>query len=121
MCLDATLGSYSSARAAGPAAPGRLRDLAGFAAAPEDFSSPRLSEVSARGRPPCLGADGQLSRRTHTAVQHPSRTEAAGGEVAGELPAAASQTGSHLRGESRIVAGQAVVIVFDLVLFHLYR
>src|SRR5437016_2686404 len=73
-----------------------------------------LCEVSARTRPPRLGADGQLSRRTHPAVQHPRRTAASSREVAGELPEAARQAGTYLRAESRIAAGQAVLTLLRL-------
>jgi len=105
MRLDETRRNRESARAAGPATSGRRGNPARLSAAPEDLSSPGLSEVSAGGGPSRLGVDGQLPGRANPAVQHLRRPEASGREVAGELPGAASQTGGHLRAESRIVAG----------------
>lgn len=117
MFLDETRADHQDARSARPAVAGPVRDRAGFLATPEDLSSPGLSEVSPRRWPLRLGFDGQLPLRPHSAVQYLRRTAASGRKVARELPEAAGQAGGHLRAESRIAAGQALVIFLTRMCF----
>src|SRR6058998_1843462 len=93
-----------------PTAPARTarsdRDPARFATGSPDLPSPGLPEVPSGRRPPGVGPHRWLSRRTHTPVHCASPTKATGPAVAAKLSKVASQVGSDLRAQPRIVRGR---------------
>src|SRR5882762_10452821 len=82
------------------------RDPAGFATGSPDLPSPGLPEVPSGRRPPGVGPHRGLSRRTNTPVHCASPTKATGPAVAAKLSKVASQVGSDLRAQPRIVRGR---------------
>src|SRR5216110_3782074 len=104
--IDERKSSSQGAKATSPRTARSDRDPARFATGSPDLPSPGLPEVPSGRRPPGVGPHRWLSRRTHTPVHCASPTKATGPAVAAKLSKVASQVGSHLRAQPRIVRGR---------------